>query len=53
MLESLNLVSNYTQIFSFRKYTFCHQDCLNFAYASILAKESAFVGKNSTFTQAV
>ena len=44
MLEILNLVGKYTDIFSFRKYTFEYEDPLNFADGSIFfAKKQRFL----------
>ena len=52
MLETWNLVRNFTNICSFRKYTFQYQGFLNFVDISIfLAKNQHSFAKNYTFTQ--
>ena len=52
MIETFNLASKYTRIFSFRKYNFSYQDPLSSADVSVfLQKIFGFFDKNSTFTQ--
>ena len=50
MLETWNLVRKHTHIFSFRKYAFSTKTLLIIAGVSIFLKNSAFFGKNITFT---
>ena len=50
MLETSQVERKYTQICSFKKYTFKNQDPLNFSDDSIFCKKSAFLAKNGTFT---
>ena len=51
MLETLNLVRKYKDIYSLRKYTFQYQEPFIFADVSIMLQKTTFFGKTNTFIQ--
>ena len=51
MLETWNLVCKYAHLWSFRKYFFSTKTFLILLMLAVFCKKTAFLGKNSTFTQ--